>query len=96
MWAYRYLKGGAPLDRCPDCGRDLAAAGGVDVALSVGGRVFDVPTRLADGWLVDTDDGAVTAGFHSTTCCGGCGAQLFDLDGVVEETYRDNESEYVV
>lgn len=67
---------GTPLTRCPHCNADLTAEGGITLGLSIGGAVVERGTRLDNGLLVDTEDGAVAAGFHSYTECGGCGEML--------------------
>ena len=53
----------------------------VELWLSVQGHVFAVLTcLLADGTLRDTADGAVAAGFHSSTLCRFCGENLCDYE----------------
>lgn len=85
MPAYRYLKDGKPLQKCPDCGFDLTKPTGIDLELSIDGRTVEVPSRLDEnGCLQDTDDDAVANGYHSSTNCGGCFEMLLDLDGVEE------------
>lgn len=79
---YRYTALGStlPLLRCPSCGVSWTDKGSVDLVLSLGDRIVEVPSRLdAKGWLEDTEDGAVAKGFHSSTCCGRCGKVLNEL-----------------
>lgn len=86
-WSYLYQDdNGGPLKSCPACGHDLTQEDGVDITLSIGGRVFDVESRLDEnGKLIDTDDNAVAAGFHSATLCGGCGDMLCDIAEEIQE-----------
>lgn len=94
-YQYKYTtEDGKPLKNCPECGHDLTACDdsgifpeptGITLELVVSGRAISVNTHLSsDGTLIDTDDGAVAAGFHSGTNCGGCGEQLINMEGVEE------------
>jgi hypothetical protein len=90
---YRYeTADGGPLRKCPACRGILTEERGIELVLSVSDHVFSVWTRLDNhGNLLDTVDGAVVGGFHSTTCCGHCGKQLIDMDDVRE---IENGEEY--
>ena len=83
---YRYTLDGKPLLDCPECDADLTAPGGIDLQLSISGVTASVPSSLDDeGFLLDTEDNAVDNGYHSATCCGGCGDMLVDMEGIVED-----------
>jgi hypothetical protein len=68
-YAYRYLDAeGDPLKECPGCGHDLTEDDGISISLSVSDHVFSVSSRLdAEGNLVDTPDGAVSAGLADSS-----------------------------
>lgn len=100
-YRYRYIKAKSeePLTRCPECGAWLTAdeeqpSGGIGLVLSVGGHAFTRRTRLEDGWLVDTEDGAVAKGFHSTTECHNCGEGLCNMEDVCEEQWDGDKLEF--
>ena len=84
MYQYRYTTNNKPLTTCPDCGHDLTAENGVKLALVVEEQEIETPSKLENGYLDDTSDGAVAKGFHSGTYCGGCDELLIDMDGVEE------------
>lgn len=84
---YRYTdENGDSLTECPECGNDLTAEGGVGIEVVVAGTAFTLPSSLNNhGELVDTPDGAVAKGYHSSTKCGKCEEDLLTMDGVNEE-----------
>jgi hypothetical protein len=85
-----------PLTECPTCGNDLTAGSGVDLDLVVGGRSLTVSSSLTDdGVLMDTDDNAVSNGYHSETMCGKCGRSLqeFEESGGFEEGDPENATD---
>jgi hypothetical protein len=80
--SYRYVgDDGNPLTLCPVCCNDLTEEEGVNIVLSVSGRVIDVPSRLdEEGNLEDTDDNVVANGYHSGTYCGHCSELLSEWE----------------
>src|SRR5262249_56573205 len=76
-YVYRYTTNyDKPATRCPGCGQDWTAAGGVEIELVVASvRLWGVRSRLVSRrTLVDTEGWAVFHGRHSgTRCAGGCG-----------------------
>ena len=77
---YHYSNDDAePLSRCPYCSHELTAEGGATIVISVAGHVIEYASRLdQSGNLLDTGDGAVAKGFHSSTLCGACGEPLVE------------------
>jgi hypothetical protein len=74
---------------CPECKQKWDCEYGIVLLLSIGERPVQFDTTLdAEGWLVDVDR-LVASGYHSITLCGGCNAQLCDMDDVVEH-HEDN------
>jgi hypothetical protein len=79
-----------PVTHCYECEQDLTEDGGISLVLSINGKLVEVESCLdADGRLEDTVDGAVANGFHSETCCGGCGESLGWMTGVNEVRYDE-------
>ena len=92
VYAYTYTnENGTPLAACPGCGGDLTVSGGINLVVSVGGRVLDLESRLDSfGRLEDVDD-QVATGHHSGTCCGHCGELLINLENVIESESGGND-----
>lgn len=89
-YSYQYLDTDrlVPLFKCTLCGHDFTRLGGVLIELCVGGQEVNVESRIDDhGFLEDTEDFAIEAGFHSATLCGGCREPLGDLEEVDEIQY---------
>lgn len=80
-YSYRYTReDGTALTHCPVCHGDLEEEGGIDLTLSLLGKIVELPSRLDDGWLEDMQEGAVAGGYHSLTCCGHCGEQMVEWE----------------
>lgn len=89
-YKYTYVdQNGQPALKCPACGADWTADYSLTLGVSCGERVLEFLTCLEkeSGRLFDVDH-LVENGYHSFTECADCGAQLCDLEGIVEDIER--------
>jgi hypothetical protein len=88
IYSYRYT-----VTSCPECESDLTRDEAVCLTLVVAGCTLNLPTKLDKyGNLIDTEDGAVAAGFHSLTECANCGCSLEDYEEQIEEEYENQRT----